>query len=855
MSKVKPGMFIAERYEIAALIGSGGTADVYKAMDRRLNRNVAIKILKSNFTSDKKIVEKFRQEAQSCAGLTHPNIVSVYDVGNDGDLYYIVMELIEGITLKKFIERKGKLEIKEAIGIAIQIAQGLDAAHANHVVHRDIKPQNIIISREGKVKVTDFGIARATLGTSTNTINQAPVGSVHYLSPEQARGGFSDERSDIYSLGVTIYEMLAGKVPFSGDNNVSVALLHIQGEATPLHEINPDVTPSVEKIVVKCMQKKPERRYFSAAELIKDLKASINNPTGDFVKLNKPVVKDSPTKEMSREEILAIKNQAHSRDVEGEEREIDDEDEDDRIDDADDEIDSVNTKTEKLIIIGSIILVVVLLGFVAYVFSKLDLFKNTNEPTPTVSIVKLSDNDIRMLLAYDYTLDQMQEALNSRNVSDFTSKGIYSDDVAENKVINMYYEGETLVVEYSRGKKPPETVIMVSVIGKTIEEARAELNGLSETFVIRVKASPEHTDDPINTIIEQSIAEGEAVTFTEEITLTYSIGPEGLVVPDFSTGAYTKDMVETQYGSKFKLKFEYDLENDYSIEKAGVVVGSDPVAGESIKSGDELTIYLSSEYVKLPQLTGKTEDEAKSLLYSIGLRANVSYVKDGDGTPGTVIKHSGAVNDTLDRGSIVNLTVIEIPPSDTPTPEVTDTPTPEPTKEAILMPNLVGSSLKEAQQKLYALSADFTFKTVEEHSPTDAGMVIGQSVAIGVELKGDETITLTISLGPAPALMPNVMGMTVEDAKNKIKSAADSVTIKVEEGGYSDYFTEGTVMEQSVPTDTQLTSETVVTLTISKGPEPTVTETPPENPENPENPDDQGGEGGEDPGTDEGTEG
>ena len=228
---ISPGMIISERYEIIDKVGSGGMADVYNAKDLRLNRNVAIKVLKQEYSNDAKFVAKFRAEAQSVAGLSHPNIVNVYDVGEDDNLHYIVMELVEGITLKKFIERKGKLEINEAIGIGIQIAQGIDEAHKNHIIHRDIKPQNIIISREGKVKVTDFGIAKAA---TSNTITSNAMGSVHYISPEQARGGYSDEKSDIYSLGVTLYEMLAGHVPFEGESTVSVAYAHVHEEAVPL---------------------------------------------------------------------------------------------------------------------------------------------------------------------------------------------------------------------------------------------------------------------------------------------------------------------------------------------------------------------------------------------------------------------------------------------------------------------------------------------------------------------------------------------------------------------------------------------------------------------------------------------
>ena len=227
---VKIGMLICDRYEIIEKVGTGGMADVYKAKDHRLNRYVAVKVLKQEFSTDTKFVTKFRAEAQSVAGLSHSNIVGVYDVGEEDGLYYIVMELVEGITLKKYIERKGRLDIREAIGISIQIAQSaLEVAHDHHIIHRDIKPQNIIISKDGNVKVTDFGIAKAA---SSNTITSNAMGSVHYISPEQARGGFSDEKSDIYSLGITMYEMLSGKVPFTGESTVAVALAHIPGRGS-----------------------------------------------------------------------------------------------------------------------------------------------------------------------------------------------------------------------------------------------------------------------------------------------------------------------------------------------------------------------------------------------------------------------------------------------------------------------------------------------------------------------------------------------------------------------------------------------------------------------------------------------
>ena len=255
---IKKGMFIGNRYEVLDKVGSGGMSDVYKAKDHKLNRFVAIKVLKYEFSKDKNFVSKFRVEAQSAARLEHTNIVNVYDVGEDAGLYYIVMELVEGITLKQYIARKKRLSVKEATSIAIQIAQGIECAHNNQIVHRDIKPQNIIISREGKVKVTDFGIAKAA---SANTINGNAMGSVHYISPEQAKGSYVDERSDIYSLGITMYEMLTGKVPFDGDNTVNIALQHIQNNVPDIRSIIPEMPVSISKIVLKCTQNKPDRRY------------------------------------------------------------------------------------------------------------------------------------------------------------------------------------------------------------------------------------------------------------------------------------------------------------------------------------------------------------------------------------------------------------------------------------------------------------------------------------------------------------------------------------------------------------------------------------------------------------------
>ena len=282
---VKIGMVIGDRYEVLEKIGTGGMSDVYKAKDHKLNRLVAVKVLKQEFSENENFVSKFRVEAQSTAGLLHPNTVNVYDVGDEDGINYIVMELVDGITLKKYIEKKSRLSVKEAVSIAIQVAMGLEAAHNNGIIHRDIKPQNIMISRDGKVKVTDFGIAKAA---TSNTITSNVMGSVHYTSPEQARGGYSDAKSDIYSLGITLFEMLTGRVPFNGDTTVAIAIKHIQEELPSPADYNDEIPISVEKIVLKCCQKSPDRRYQNAADLIADLKRSLITPDKDFVSLVDP---------------------------------------------------------------------------------------------------------------------------------------------------------------------------------------------------------------------------------------------------------------------------------------------------------------------------------------------------------------------------------------------------------------------------------------------------------------------------------------------------------------------------------------------------------------------------------------
>ncbi len=370
------GKFVADRYEILAKVGAGGMSDVYKAKDHVLGRFVAIKVLKQEFAEDVNFVTKFRTEAQSAAGLEHPNIVNIYDVGSEEGFHYIVMEYVEGITLKTYIEKKRQLSYKETISIAIQVGRGIEAAHNKNIVHRDIKPQNIMISTEGKVKVTDFGIARAA---TSNTIHSDVMGSVHYSSPEQARNGFVDGKSDIYSLGIVMYEMVTGHVPFDGDTTVAIAIQHLQEEMESPRNFVPNLPVSLEKIIIKCTQKSADRRYFTMSELLEDLRHALVNPDEDFVVLTPSFIQDK-TRMISAEEVNQIREETSGIPVvkrelrqEPVQRYVQEEDEEDE---EEDEGGFLNPKMEKAMTVMGIVAAVIILLIVIYlVGSMLGSFK------------------------------------------------------------------------------------------------------------------------------------------------------------------------------------------------------------------------------------------------------------------------------------------------------------------------------------------------------------------------------------------------------------------------------------------------------------------------------------------------
>lgn len=605
---IKTGMLIGDRYEILEKIGTGGMSDVYKAKCHKLNRYVAVKVLKQEFSENTNFVSKFRIEAQAAAGLMHPNIVNVYDVGEEDGIYYIVMELVEGITLKNYIEKKSRLSVKEAISIAIQVSMGIEAAHNNHIIHRDIKPQNIMISKEGKVKIADFGIAKAA---TSNTITSNVMGSVHYTSPEQARGGFSDERSDIYSLGCTMFEMLTGHVPFDGETTVAIAIKHVQEEMPSPREYVNEIPVSIEKIILKCTQKSPARRYQTMSELIDDLKKSLISPDEDFVSMI-PNEAGGETKTISDEELAAIKEhtgQINLEDepmrlkddiasknkpkkvkpvVEGEEYDEDEEDDDEEYDD-----DELDPKMERITTILAIVAAVII-GIIALVL-----------------VAKMLGN------------------------------------VGNKPIAN---EEQSQSVEESG-----ETVTMVNLVGMDIEEAKKKLNGMG----LGVKTTTVDSSLPENQVCEQSVNEGEEVALNTTVQLSVSNG-SGVTekVPSVvgMAEAEAKNALETV---GFTVKVE--SEDTDTVDK-GLVSRQSPEGNAEASPGAEVTIYIStgmaSGTVAMPDLRGKTESEAKAELKNVGLECGtVSETNSDTVDKGLVVTQSYNPGIAVSKGTSINITI------------------------------------------------------------------------------------------------------------------------------------------------------------------------------------------------------
>ena len=630
-----PGSYLINRYEIIMKIGSGGMADVYKAKDHVLNRLVAIKVLKQEYSTDATFVKKFRVEAQSAAGLSHPNIVNVYDVGEDDGVYFIVMELVQGITLKNYIDMKGKLDIREALNISVQIASGLSAAHENRIIHRDIKPQNIIMSRDGKVKVTDFGIAKVADST---TVTTTAAGTVHYISPEQARGGYSDERSDIYSLGITMYEMVTGRVPFEGETNVAVALMHIQSEITPPRQLEPSIPVSFEKIILKCTQKKPERRYASARELIADLRKVLTHPDGEYVVIP-GAIPQGRTIVMNDDDIDSLKAASLRKNFgtkpeetyveepeEGEEekpvqkpvqkkrpvkkKDIEEDNDDFDKDEEDDDDEEVNPALSKVMMalgIGGFIILAVIIFFIighaaGFFGGSGSLFDHKNKDTSTESISTESVSDPS---------------------SDTSTAG--------------------------------ERVTVPDLSKKTEDEAKAALKELRLGVNVQTGTSD---DVPEGQVYDQSPAAGTKVDVHTQVTINISSGKEKFSLDDVTGMQYQQAQAQLE-NDGLVVSLEFDYSDSVGSDK---VISTSPKAGSQVAKGDTITITASkgkeTKTTTVPNLLGQNIDDAIQMIKDAGLTYNGKSSDYSDSySENQVMNQSISAGKTVDEGTTISLTV------------------------------------------------------------------------------------------------------------------------------------------------------------------------------------------------------
>lgn len=675
---VKDGIFLGNRYEVLSKIGAGGMADVYKGKDTMLNRYVAIKVLKKEYREDENFVRKFRSEAQAAAGLLNPNVVNVYDVGEDRGLYYMVMELVEGITLKEYIERKGRLSHKEIISIAIQMCTGIGAAHAANIIHRDIKPQNVIISRDGKVKVTDFGIAKAV---TSNTISTNAMGSVHYTSPEQARGGFSDAKSDIYSIGITLYEMATGQVPFDGDSTVAVAMKHLQQEITPPSELVPDIPYSLEQIILKCTQKNGERRYPNTTQLIQDLKRSLVDPDGDFVVI--PPLGNADTVIITDDELDDIRSnydgKGYGDDYDDDDYEDDgysnsgygddydddgygdetgrikkgygdDYDDEDDYDDGDDRKKSrkkkggedINPGMRKLTKILMAVVIVIILFIAIFAIGKATgLFKGFDK-----GITAEEDDDkVKVPNVIGMTEEDAKETLNKKGLgchvsyeeSEKYDKGVVCDQKTEaGKEVDKNTRIEIVV----SSKKAEEEIKIPNVSGMDESEAQRTLEAKGLTvgtsqFVYSGQVAE-------GEVIETTPAAGTSVTADQEVIMKVSKGEEKQAVPSV-VGKSESEAQSAIKGVGLSVSAKYEYSDD--VEK-GYVISQSPYGGNKVNAGTTVYIVVSKgqkpeDKIQVKNFAGSDEEDLLAWASENGLNAS---------------KIRGEYSNNYEEGMIISMT-------------------------------------------------------------------------------------------------------------------------------------------------------------------------------------------------------
>ena len=664
------GRLLDNRYEILEVIGTGGMAVVYKALDHRLNRLVAVKILKDEFSRNQEFRRRLHAESQAVAMLSHPNIVSVYDVSRSGDADYIVMELIEGITLKQYLEKKGCLNWRETLHFAMQIAKALEHAHSRGIVHRDIKPHNIMILKDGSIKVADFGIAR--IASAQSTLTREALGSVHYISPEQAKGARVDNRSDLYSLGVVMYEMLTGRTPYDGETPVAVAIQHINGGAPLPSKYAAGIPLGLEQITMHAMAADAAIRYSSAAELLRDMEEFRKNPTTTFVFTVPSAAKKIPAQQpqhMTRteaERYAAVRNAARNSSRSQEERQSERERR---------EAELAAQKRRRIVTIGSIAGSV--LAAVLLIVLCVSLFggggKELNQKVQEVEVPNFVGMELKEIDPKDYPELKIDLDGVTYEYNDEYAKVCEQTPKAGDKVKGGGVR--TVSLKVSLGK---ESNLMPNLLNQS------ESNAISQIKAMDLGLNIVKEEEASETVVAGYVTRTEPAADTplekgQKVTLYISLGSTKMP----SLKGESKENADALLNAMgLNLKVTY-LEEESDDVPAGNVTRTTPDSGSQLSKGAQVTVYISkgSGKVNVPPVVGLDVMDAINLLRENDLKYEVKRVFSETEEKDRVIRQSEAQNSLVEKGTVVILEVSDGPaPTEPPTEPSTNT-SEEPTEE------------------------------------------------------------------------------------------------------------------------------------------------------------------------------
>lgn len=735
------GRLLDNRYEILEEIGSGGMAVVYKARCHRLNRLVAIKILKDDYLQDEDFRRRFHAESHAVAMLSHPNIVQVYDVFDSDEADYIVMELIDGISLKQYMEKKGVLNWKETLHFAIQIAKALEHAHSRGIVHRDIKPHNVMVLKNGSVKVTDFGIAR--MMSKGNTLTKEALGSVHYISPEQAKGGRVDNRSDIYSLGVVMYEMMSGRPPYDGESPVAVAIQHINGGAVMPSTLNPNIPGGLEQIIMKAMALSVGERFESASAMLHDLDEFRKDPSvlfdynalvsDDVMQIKKPPLVLEPVGTGTVAERVAEKAEQSASGGERSRNREDVRNLPQRRRAAASKKKALNTSTIAIIACSAVIILALVI----------------------LLIVGLSGNNDSKMVQVPNFVGKTYSALGESELFVFKAEEVFDDKVPAGEIISQIpkagdevTKGTDIYFKVSKGKESEPTV-MPNVVKQNKNQAQQILNSMS--LRIKINIEEEYNDTVVEgCIIKTSPAAGETLSVNQVVTLYVSLGEEDRpgAMPQIvgKTEDEAKNLLDMQ---DMELEYEVIEENHNTIGK-GTVIRSEPEAGETIQKGQTVTIYISSGPEPIvPDFEGMTLDQAKAALDALDLDLQVKEEEENstEVEKGIVIRSNPETGTVLTEGQTVTLYISL-------------------GAQEATMPTVIGEKIDNAKLRLQNEGFN-NWKIVEQESTLNKGVVIRQSEAANATIPVDKEITLYVSKGTSTANTTNVT-INPQDYSNNI---------------------------------------------------------------------------------------